>query len=158
MNKSVIDKIIYKITKKPTHYKEVKNPPKTIIGKLLRSQDARQVQYNNWSKAHKVYSGSYLPVNDRDLIQKGWEDKKLFQNGGKVIQRKSTGQTVRSEMHGQPHHYHWLDFWEKFTNSNYRKFKNKEFGGQNVYYNKYGELTHKGDPGHHLYGDKNYDI
>ena len=57
MAKSWIDKIIYKITQKPACYKEVKNPPKTTIGKLLRPQDARQVQYNNWSKAHRVYSG-----------------------------------------------------------------------------------------------------
>lgn len=156
MAKSFIDKIVYKITRKPTQYKEVKNPPKTIIGKLLRPQDARQVQYNNWSRAHKVYSGSYLPSNDQELGRKGWENKKLLQNGGKVIQRKSTGQTVRSETHRQAHHYHWLDFWEKpFTNSSYKKFKNKEFSGQKVYYNKYGELTHRGDPEHHLYGDKN---
>ena len=156
MAKSWIDKLVYKITQKPTHYKEVKNPPKSIIGKLLRPQDARQIQYNNWSKAHKVYSGSYLPNDDRKLTEKGWDDKKILQNGGKVIQRKSTGQTVRSETHGKPHHYHWLDFWEKpFTNSSYRKFKNKDFSGQNVYYDKYGNLTHRGDPKHHIYGEKN---
>lgn len=154
--RSRIDKIIYKITKKPSLYKEVKNPPKTVLSKLLHPQVARQVQYNNWSKSHRIYSGSYLPKDDRCLTQQGWENKKHLQNGGKVIQRKSTGQTVRSETHGQQHRYHWLDFWEKsFTNSEYKKFKNKEFSGQNVYYNKYGELTHKGDPEHHLYGDEN---
>ena len=155
MAKNWIDKIIYSITRKPTHYKEVKNPPKTIIGKLFRPQDARQQQYNCWSKAFKVYSGSYLPIDDKKLERRGWEIKKLLKNGGKVIQRKSTGQTVRSESHGQPHHYHWLDFWEKpFVNANFKKFKSKEFGGQNVYYDKYGVLTHKGDPKHHLYGDE----
>ena len=156
MAKTLIDRIVYKLSQKPKYYKEVKNPPKTVIGKLLRPQDARQVQYNNWSRAHRIYSGSYLPTNDRELIQKGWEYKKHLQNGGKVIQRKSTGQTIRSETHGQSHHYHWLDFWEKpFINARYKKFKHTEFGGQNVYYNKYGELTHKGDPEHHLYGDEN---
>ncbi len=155
MARKWIDKFVYKHTEKPSHYKEVKNPPTTTIGKLLRPQDARQVQYNNWSKAHHVYSGSYLPKNDRELTKNGWENKKTLQNGGKVIQRKSTGQTVRSETHGKPHHYHWLNYWEKpFNNSSYRQIKNQEFKGQKVYYNKYGELTHRGDPEHHIHGDE----
>ena len=37
------------------------------------------------------------------------------------------------------------------------KFKNKEFGGEKVYFNKYGELTHRRDTEHHLYGDKKDD-
>ena len=158
MSKTLIDKIIYAITQKPRHYVEVKKPPKTVTEKLARPQDARQEQYNKWSRAHKVYSGSYLPKNDRKLIKKGWEDKKLLSNGGKVMQRKSTGQTIRSESHGKPQHYHWLDFWEKpFVNFKHRKFKEKEFGGENVYYNKYGQLTHRGDPEHHIYGDETDD-
>ena len=155
MARHFVDKIIYAITKKPTHYVEVKNPPKTAIEKLARPQDARQIQYNQWSKRFKVYSGSYFPENDRRLLKKGWEDKKVLQNGGMIMQRKSSGQTIRSEWHGQPHHYHWLDFWEKpFVNSKHRKFKKKEFSAENVYYNKYGQLTHQGDPEHHIYGDK----
>ena len=156
MPRKLIDKIIYSITKKPKHCVEVKNPPKTAKEKLSRPQDARQEQYNKWSKRYKIYSGSYLPENDRRLLKKGWEDKKALQNGGAIMQRKSSGQSIRSERHGQPHHYHWLDFWEKpFVNSSHRKFKEKEFCGEKVYYNKYGELTHRGDPEHHIYGDKN---
>ena len=37
--RSLIDKIIYSITKKPKHYVEVKNPPKTAQEKLARPQD-----------------------------------------------------------------------------------------------------------------------
>lgn len=156
MARSLIDRIVYKLSQKPEYYKEVRNPPVTAIEKLSRPQDARQDQYNSWSRARHVYSGSYLPKDDRKLIQKGWEDKKHLKNGGKVIQRKSTGQTIRSEEHGKKHHYHWLDFWEKpFTSSKHRRFKSKEYSGQNVYYNKYGELTHRGDPDHHLYGAEN---
>ena len=155
MARNFIDKIIFSITEKPKHYVEVKNPPKTAREKLARPQDARQVQYNKWSKRFKIYSGSYLPENDRRLLKKGWEDKKLLKNGGKIIQRKSTGQTVRSDWHGQPHHYHWLDLWIKpFVNSQHRHFKKREFSGESVYYDKYGQLTHRGDPEHHLYGDK----
>lgn len=117
MARSMIDKIIYSITKKPKHYVEVKNPPKTVREKLAHPQHARQVQFNRWSK--------------------------------------SSGQTIRSEWHGQPHHYHWLDFWIKpFVNSKHRKFKEREFSGERVYYNKYGQLTHQGDAEHHIYGDK----
>ena len=155
MARSLIDKIIYSITKKPKHYVEVKNPPQTAKEKLSRPQDARQAQYNKWSKRYKIYSGSYLPENDRRLLKKGWEDKKPLQNGGMIMQRKSSGQTIRSECHSKPHHYHWLDFWEKpFVNSKHRKFKKREFGGEKVYYNKYGQLTHQGDAEHHIYGDK----
>lgn len=156
MTRSLIDKIIYSITEKPKHYVEVKNPPKTAIEKLARPQDARQVQFNRWSKRYKIYSGSYLPENDRRLLKKGWEDKKTLQNGGRIMQRKSSGQTIRSEWHGQPHHYHWLDFWvNPFVNSKYRKFKKREFGGERVYYNRYGQLTNRFDPEHHIFGDKN---
>ena len=158
MARSFIDRLIYSITKKPKHYVEVRNPPRTTAEKLARPQDARQMQYNKWSKRYKIYSGSYLPENDRRLLKKGWEDKKPLQNGGMVMQRKSSGQIIRSETHGQPHHYHWLDFWERpFVNSRHRKFKKREFGGERVYYDKYGQLTHRGDPEHHLYGDKKDD-
>lgn len=158
MKRSKVDRFIYSITKKPKHYVEVRNPPKTAKEKRARPQDARQVQYNKWSRRFKVYSGSYLPENDRRLLKKGWEDKKHLQNGGRVIQRKSSGQTVRSETHGVQHHYHWLDFWKRpFVNSEHRKFKEKDFRRENVYYNKYRELTHKNDPEHHIYGDKKDD-
>lgn len=154
----LIDRFIYSITQKPSHYVEIKKPPRTTLEKLSRPQDARQMQYNKWSKRYKIYSGSYLPKNDRRLLKKGWEDKKQLQNGGKVIQRKSSGQTIRSERHGQPHHYHWLDFWEKpFVNSKYRKFKNKEFSQEKVYYNKFGQLTNRFDPEHHINGDEKDD-
>ena len=158
MARRLIEKIIYSITEKPKHYVEVKNPPKTAKEKLARPQDARQMQYNSWSKRYKMYSGSYLPEDDRRLLKKGWDDKKIMQNGGKIMQRKSSGQTIRSESHGKPHHYHWLDFWEKpFVNSKFRKFKEREFGGEKVYYDKHGQLTHKGDPEHHIYGDEKDD-
>ena len=154
MARGLIDKIVYSITKKPKYYVEVKNPPKTVAEKLARPQDARQMQYNRWSKRYKIYSGSYLPENDRRLLKKGWEDKKPLQNGGMVMQRKSSGQTIRSDWHGKPHHYHWLDFWEKpFINANYRKFKKGEFGQKKVYFNKFGELTNQYDPEHHIQGD-----
>lgn len=158
MKRNWIDKFIYSITEKPRHYVEVKNPPKTTPQKLMHPQDARQMQYNRWSKRYKIYSGSYLPENDRRLLTKGWEDKKSLKNGGSIMQRKSSGQTIRSETHGQLHHYHWLNFWEKpFVNSKHRKFKEKEFSQQKVYFNKFGELTNQKDPEHHLYGDKKDD-
>lgn len=136
-------------------YVEVKNPPRTIFEILARREDARQMQYNRWSKRYRVYSGSYFPENHSRLLKKGWVYVKPLQNGGMVIQRKSSGQTIRSDWHGKPHHYHWLDFWEKpFVNARYRKFKKREFSGERVYYNKHGQLTRQGDPEHHLYGDK----
>lgn len=116
-----IDRWVYKNSKKPGHYIEVKDPPKTVMEKFSRPQDARQMQYNKWCKRYKIYSGSYLLENDRRLLKKGWEDKKYLKNGGKVMQRKSSGQTIRSDWHGRPHHYHWLDFWEQpFVNAKHR--------------------------------------
>jgi hypothetical protein len=91
-------------------------------------------------------------------LKKGWEDKKLYGDGGVVMQRKSTGQTVKSETHGKPHHYHWMDFWEKpYRHSRFKKVRNRGFSHENVYYNKYGELTHQWDPEHHIYGDEKDD-
>ena len=158
MKRKMIDRLIYSITTKPRQYVEVKKPPRTTREKLARPQAARQLQFNRWSRRFKIYSGSYLPENDRRLLKKGWEDKKPLSNGGTIMQRKSTGQTIRSESHGAPHHYHWLDFWLRpFKNSQHRRFKSKEFSGKKVYFNKYGERTNKIDPEHHLYGDKKDD-
>ena len=49
----LIDKLIYRLTRKPKGYKCVNNPPKTSLEKMLRPQDARQVQYNEWLKYHR---------------------------------------------------------------------------------------------------------
>lgn len=153
MKKSFVDKWIYKTTKKPTCYKEVKNPPQTAIAKLLRPQDARQVQYNNWSKAHKVYSGSYLPKDKEKLLRSGWQKQVVGNENHQVIQRKSTKQVVRYDMHkSDPPHAHWLFWWKKnITPREYREFKSREFSGEKVYYNKYGELTSRRDSEHHIY-------
>ncbi len=149
-----IDKWVYAHTPKPKHYVEVRNPPKTPKEKKARHEEARQEQCNRWSKHFKVYSSSYLPKDDRKLLHQGWEERIITKNGNKVIQRKSTGQTIRSESHQEisNHHYHWLDFWKKkFTKGDYRRFKNKDFSKEKVYYNKYGELVSQINPEHHLY-------
>ena len=56
--KNFIDKIVYNMTSKPKHCVKVRKPPKTALEKLSRPQDARQEQYNRWSRCFKVYSGS----------------------------------------------------------------------------------------------------
>ena len=75
--RSWIDRLIYRITKKPKCYKEVKNSPKTVADKLLHPQDARQVQYNNWCKAKKkskspklVKSTPNISISDFELFKK----------------------------------------------------------------------------------------
>ena len=151
--KSFIDKLIYHITKKLDCYKEVKNPPQTVIEKLMRPQDARQVQYNNWSKAHKVYSGSYLPKQKNALLNRGWTKQNVGNDNHQVLQRKSTKQTVRYDNHSNDRpHAHWLCWWKKnITPSEYRKLKNRDYSCEKVYYNKYGELTTRKNPDHHIY-------
>lgn len=151
--KKIIEKIVYYTTDKPKYYKVVKNPPKNAIEKLIRRQDARQVQYNKWSRVHKVYSGSYLPENPEDLFKKNWTLQKVGNQNHRVIQRNTTKQTVRYDYHkGDKPHAHWLDLWDKNISSNsYNKFRDKEFSGKDVYYNKYGEVVSKRDPSHHIY-------
>lgn len=150
MAKSLIDKIIYSITRKPTHYKVVKNPPKTIVDKLLRPQDARQVQYNNWSKAHRVYSGSYLPNDGKRLEKQGWTNetpKSINQSNPKVpitYRRKSTNQWVRDDRG----HWHWYNWWQKENlPKNYMK------NPQTAYLDKYGEPCARGSAESHIKGD-----
>lgn len=150
----IIDRLIYKITKKPTCYVEVKNPPQTVLEKLLRPQDARQVQYNNWSKAKKVYSGSYLPKDKNLLYNKGWTPiDDIGNENHKVIQRNSTNQTVRYDNHSnKPVHAHWLD-WDKqgFTKKEYKTFTNDAFSYKKVYYDKYGKLVSRASFNHHIF-------
>lgn len=152
MAKSIIDRIIYKITQKPPHYKEVKNPPRTAIEKLLRPQAARQVLYNKWSIAHQIYSGSYLPYSQKELLKQGWvilptKDNKTPYN--KRLIKKRTGQNIlRHETHTKQNgtiertHYHWLN---PDTDGLSKKKRN------DVYYiDKYGEICARGSFESHI--------
>ena len=161
MKKSIIDRFIFSITKKPKHYVEVRKPPRTVKEKLARPQDARQVQYNRWSKRFKVYSGSYLPANHNDLKQKGWKKKNVSDNDHHIYQRKSTNQTIRYDddrinRHGklEKGHYHWYIWWKnwfgKKTEEKIRKKQYKNKKTEEVYYNKYGEKTSFGNSDHHI--------
>ena len=161
MKRSIIDKFIYSITKKPKHYVEVRKPPKTTRQKLLRPQDARQVQYNRWSKRFKVYSGSYLPSDHNELKKKGWKKKKVSDNIHHIYQRKSTNQTIRYDndrinRRGQFErgHYHWYIWWKNWfgrkSEERIRKEQYKDNKTKKVYYNKYGEKTSFGNQDHHI--------
>ena len=157
MARSLIDRIIYSITKKPKHYVEVKNPPKTAIEKLARPQDARQMQYNKWSTRYKIYSGSYLPNDHNELKKKDWKKKRASDNMHHIYQRKSTHQTVRHDdvrilKNGEtvPSHWHWL-VWRKpyfgeKTRNRFRTAKNSA----KIYYNKYSEKTTTSKKDHHI--------
>ena len=121
MRRSWIDRLIYSITKKPKHYVEVRKPPQTTREKLSRPQDARQVQYNKWSKRYKVYSGSYLPKDHNDLKKKGWQKKKISDGDHHFYQRKSTNQTIRFDNDRinkrgffEKGHYHWYIWWKNW--------------------------------------------
>lgn len=150
MSKSLIDKIIYSITKKPQHYVEVRNPPKTAREKLARPQDARQMQYNRWSKGHQVYSGSYLPYRTSELNKRGWTTEHPSQNPYETEHiRKSTGQHVLR--HGrhinrqgrlEKTHYHW-------KNPEAEKLSKKQ--GKTIYYfDKYGNTCQRGSDESHI--------
>ncbi len=152
MAKSWIDKFIYQITEKPTHYKEVKNPPKTVIGKLLRPQDARQVQYNNWSKAHHIYSGSYLPKDGIKLEKQGWTNespKSINKSNPKApttYRRKSTNQWVRDDKT----HWHWYNWWRKENlPKTFMRGKDDDF----VYLDKYGTPCIRKSKESHIIGE-----
>ena len=147
-----LEKFIYSITKKPKQYVEVKNPPKTVAEKLQRPQDARQLQYNRWSKSHQIYSGSYLPYRYDELIKQGWveenagKSKELF---NKEFRRKSTGQHVLRQGRRQLKdgsieltHYHWIN---PMAQSLGKKEKRN-----NYYFDKYGNVCGRGSLESHL--------
>lgn len=151
MARSIIDQLIYSITKKPKHYVEVRNPPKTPKEKLSRPQEARQIQYNRWSKHYKMYSGSYLPDKDKNLLKKGWEDmtntviKNNNQtNPSKFYRRKSTNQWVRNDRS----HWHWYNWW--FRRMEHGKLRKQEY----LYYDKYGNCCKKESKESHIKGEK----
>ena len=67
MARSLIDKIIYSITKKPKHYVEVKNPPKTAKEKLSRPQDARQIN-SIYKISEREAKNKYVKRNSKKQI------------------------------------------------------------------------------------------
>lgn len=158
----LIDRIIYSITKKPKHYVEVKNPPKNAREKFARPQDARQMQYNKWSRRYKVYSGAYLPKDHNDLIKKGWKRKKVSDTTHHFYQRKSTNQTIRydddrinNRGRFEKGHYHWYIWWKNYfgkkTEKRFRKKQRNNNNTEKVYYNEYGEKTSFGNWDHHIF-------
>ena len=149
MARHLIDRIIYAITEKPKHYIEVKNPPQTAFEKLARPQDARQIQYNKWSCAYKVYSGSYLPKDRNRLLKKGWKNetgnaiKYSKPNIPSVFyRRKSSSQWVRCD----GDHWHWYNWW---SNTLDHKAIKKQ---ADLYYDKYGEPCKRNSRESHLKG------
>ena len=147
---SLIDKIIYSITKKPRHCVEVKNPPKTPLEKLARPQDARQVQYNRWSKSHQVYSGSYLPYQGKELEKRGWSTERKSYNVYETEHiRKSTGQHIlrhgkHINQYGQlePTHYHWKNPSAESLPKSKKKL--------NYYFDKYGDVCSRKSAESHI--------
>ncbi|MBO5224230.1 MAG: hypothetical protein J6C23_06945 [Clostridia bacterium] len=152
-HKKWIDNFVYKSTKKPKHYKEVKNPPVTFWQKLSRPQDARQIQYNTWSKKHKVYSGSYLPKDENKLLKQGWinENSKISSTANSKIpnffRRKSTNQWVRHDTDNkkQGNHWHWYNWWKKEKMPNGFTKKNSD-----AYLDKYGKTCERDSPQSHI--------
>ncbi len=155
--RSLLDRFIYSITEKPKYYVEVKNPPKTVKDKIARPQDARQVQYNEWSKRFKIFSGSYLPNDHNELVGKGWQKKRVSDYKHHIYQRKSTNQTVRHDdenlkKDGQlaPAHWHWLVWWKPYFGKKTRKHFANAKNSEKIYYNKYGEKTTTNRIDHHI--------
>jgi hypothetical protein len=121
------------------------------------------MQFNRWSKRHKVYSGSYLPHNHRDLLKKGWKKKKVSNQHHHFYQRKSTNQTVRyDDSYTKPdgtfvrgNHYHWYMWWKKYFGPQKESyFRHKQYQNnktEKVYYNEYEEKTSLSNPDHHIY-------
>ena len=145
-----IDQWVYNHSKKPRHCVEVRNPPKTAKEKKARPQDARQIQYNKWSKHFKVYSGSYLPKDHNKLKKKGWENAtdKFVRNNkatnpSAFYRRKSTNQWVRNDQD----HWHWYNWW--LGDVDHKKLKKQD----SLYYDKYGECCIKGSQESHLKGE-----
>lgn len=150
MKRSWVERVVYAVTQKPKHCVEVKNPPKTPLEKLLRPQDARQEQYNRWSRYHQIYSGSYLPYRAGDLSKQGWENRHPSRNQYETEHvRKSTGQQVLR--HGrhvnrygkiEPTHYHWIN---SSADDLPKKQRNMIY-----YFDKYGNECERGSAESHL--------
>ncbi len=149
---STINKLIYALSNKPKCYVEVKNPPKTVREKLSCPQEARQIQYNKWCRAKKVYNGSYLPKNKNDLLKKGWvnENNTVISNNKSTnpsdfYRRKSTNQWVRND---ENEHWHWYNWWEKSSPTLFERHKK----GIDVYLDKHGKPCNRNSDESHIYG------
>lgn len=144
ITKKIKRKLIYFFTKKPTHYVHIDHP-KTW-------QDERQLQYNKWCKAKKVYNGSYLPTNPDTLNYKGWKEitSKHDKTGKhRLFRQKSSGQVVTfhdKKMTNRKtiadEHYHWFELisFEDMI----KESKNKH------YHDRYGKLCKKNTKESHL--------
>lgn len=139
---SLLKKIVYALTQKPSHYVHM-DKPKTL-------QDHRQVQYNNWCKRYGVYNGSYLPKNPDMLTKKGWERVANGnpRNDNVEYQRKSDSQFIRydqsSDKKGKrtEEHYHWKN------GKSYAEWR--KVSDEKKYIDRYGKPCKKGAKQSHL--------
>ncbi len=127
-------KKIFKKTTKPIEYVHI-DKPKT-------AQDYRQMHFNNWSKYHNVYSGSYLPDDPKKLESNGWNKIKSIDKCNKgIYERKSTKQQVLFEgieKDVQIEHYYW------FIGNHKDKINKKQL------YNRKKEFCNKGSNESHI--------
>ncbi len=153
LNTTVVKKAIYAVTDKPQHYVHVDKPTSL--------QDCRQIQYNKWSKAKRIYSGSYLPEDPNTLLQKGKGWKYATKHEGnkqnhKQYQRKSSKQVVRFDEDKinrkgllEEKHYHW-QVGETYV-------EQRTLGNKKSYFDRYGNLCDEGADAYHLApDDKDY--
>ncbi|MBO5899086.1 MAG: hypothetical protein J6R04_08760 [Clostridia bacterium] len=108
------------------------------------------MQYNEWSKARQVYSGSYLPYQAKELDKRGWKSLHPSKEPYDTEHiRKSTGQHVlRHGRHKnqkgeiEPTHYHW-------KNPDAAGLSKKQ--GQAVYYyDAFGNVCARGSDASHI--------
>lgn len=130
---------VYTHTTKPPYCKKIHEKENYTL------QDLRQMQYNKWSRAKGVYSGNFLPKEEKKakLLKQGWiyELPKYVNTEGAdkniVYKCLRNNQYVR-ECHAENRfHWHWLNcFLAKGYTEHMRELKKKHLP---KYLNEYGE-------------------
>jgi hypothetical protein len=111
---------VYAHTKKPKYCRKLYDYKKFRGHKKPLLQEMRQAQYNRWSRMKGIYSGNYLPNEEKKskLLIQGWvyESPHILTSGKPKALDYATyhclrnDQYVRSCKGGGRFHWHWFAF------------------------------------------------
>lgn len=143
----IFSRIRYTHTKKPDYCRKLHDYKKLQGCRKSLLQEMRQAQYNRWSRAKEVYSGNYLPSEEKKskLLAQGWvyEFPQILGSGKPETLDYATyhclrnDQYVRSCKGGGRFHWHWFAF---FKPKGFLKWLRKTKKSRQ-YLNDYGELS-----------------
>ena len=130
---------VYTHTTKPPYCKKIHEKENYTL------QDLRQMQYNKWSRAKGVYSGNFLPKEEKKakLLKQGWVYLNPEYNDKPEAKCHANYKCLRNNQYIREcnaegrFHWHWFNYFKPNGFKEWRRKKKRN--DPDIYLNEYGE-------------------